>query len=63
MDTKEKIQEPIIQDPNTPKFNAVTGQPTDYGTSLGLKGNKDTTSNFNTVTTDQMGKSCWVKGS
>lgn len=25
-----------IQDPNTPKFDAVTGQPTDYGKSLGL---------------------------
>ena len=27
---------PTIQDPNTPKFDAVTGQPTDYGKSLGL---------------------------
>ena len=25
-----------VQDPNTPKFNALTGQPTDYGKSLGL---------------------------
>lgn len=28
--------ETFVQDPNTPKFNATTGQPTDYGKSLGL---------------------------
>lgn len=30
------MQPNTTQDPNTPKFNTTTGQPTDYGKSLGL---------------------------